>query len=1245
MASSLPRPGVEVVQEFASASPTIVTPTLVPCNVAPFFEVIEALDSDGTLNDDAKLTSSYEQLELSIAQSSFPSPRDNIDEVNVLEDTIRVFFEFGGDLIELSQESAFLTSWLDPDYATKPYIEGNDIALPSTTSGVEPGTGYDLDGRTLIIALDSHTSLSDSEFQAKTNLPTSANVTITFAAPTAGGNLSLDDVIEQINAVLPGVASRSTVVNGDVLRLSSTAFGAKASVVVRYNGTANSGTDRLGFDVTYDTLAVGSGFYAEDDSDSDTTSPRLKIYGGSKQVLHNVYPGTAQTTSTAPFIAANVEAGDTIVADGINIGDVLEVESDQLTMEIEQNLISEDNAFAPRRVLALANNLEYPAPDSSEAAILTGTRQTAAATPAYVVSDTAPEAGGAGTVGIGPAESVDLNVVVDGVAEATYTVSSGTGWDTLEDIRDGINNSPDVLVEAYYANQFGDEVSSTYYTANPTLCYLGIRTKADNTGSGAGVTVVSSTVFSNLGFTTLPKGDVGENIRFTPGDPAIKTSNLWTGLAGARVVSETIVYDVVVQGAAPITETIAWGAAHPNDAAGLAAAIADWNTKALYTEAYESNGSGVETTGGGYMSFRTRGENVGSTASVKVTATDTGGGPAFVVDATAIAGGDGDLDGKTFKWSIDNNPKVNFVIFVADEDDGGVSLQQVLDKINGETPGVAAADSNSPPFLELESNKVGEASQILVGDGDANTASPYLGIGFEDDDEDTGNGRPAPDLAIGLSGEAILQGQLLYDPLTGIPYNPGFAPIVVAYKGLRLDLSPDAQDPSLLVIDDVTTLEAAADPISTDNPGALMTFLSLINAPSVSVAAIGVPEVSADAPDGTPLGYAKCAEFLENEEVYAIATASQLPTVHQTFLTHVDSMSEPEQKGERIYFFNPVMPDRANPTLVASGTDCNSTATPNEVTLDVNIAPALIALGIDPNSDINPATGEIENEVYLDIAGDDKMYLVKSVTAGTIVSLRTSFSTGDGNDDSFFSTTAIGSVISDDWTVKVRGAELVISGTTSIDRNAVAETVQGAASAYGNRRAYYVFPDQVGINVSGLEQVVAGYYASACIVGMVGEQPPQQGFTNFPITGLTRVVGSNDLFTNGQLDVMAAGGVYILVQDVQNAPVICRHQLSTDLTSIETRELSITKVVDYTAKFMRAGLRNFIGRSNITQPFLDQLSTVVSGQLDFLISNGVLIGADINNIIQDADEPDTILIDVTLDVPFPCNYIRLTLVI
>lgn len=1208
MATELPRPGVEVVQEFASASPTIVTPTLVPCVIAPFFEVIEALKSDGTTNPDAKLPTLYEQLEQTILQSSFPSPRDNIDEVDVLEDSIRVFFEFGGALRELSRTSGFLTNYLDPTIATQPYVVG------TTTEGSTTG-GYDVDGRTLILLLDNHTELPPTAG----SLPTARNVSLTFSAATPGGRLTLDEIVEQINALVPGLASRSVSGSAGVLKLTSTRFGAGASVVVRKAGSANTGTDRLGFSAADDSIAVGSGFYAVDDGDGDTTSPRLKIYAGNVQgTVGSLGAGVIVPPS---FLDSTIEIGDDLVADGLAIGQVAAVESDLLTMEVEQKLISQDAKFAPRRVWVEANSLVYPAPSASEAATLTGSVAAVAASAAFVV----PQGVFVGTAS--PSESISVNVVVAGVAQPTETVSSGAGnWVALAGTVTNINSQA-TLFEAYLSNDVGDEVATALAT------HLGFRVRPTNKGSGGALTIASSTVAAALGFSSLPLGDVGEDIRFRPGTPAIKTSAV---AFTARTMGNTVIFTPTVGGVAKSAETIIWAAAH----ATLAAAIADWNLQSKYTEAYKSTVAGVESPTGTYLSFRTRGENVGTNAKVQVTGgTDT---PAFfTVDVAAIPGTAADLNGKTFAWSVDQNPKVWTVTLQKDQDDNGTSLQSVIDKINVLTPSIAEESSGSPPALMLTSNKVGEASKLVIGSGTANTI-----LGFTPAQSDVGNGRPAPDLAIDGNGSAVIQSQILRDGLTGIPFNPGFAPIIISYKGLRLDLSPEADNPALLTINDISTLESAADPISTDNPGALMAYLALLNAPSTTVAAIGVPEVSADAPDGTPLGYAKCAEFLENEEVYALATASQISTVHQTFLTHVNVMSEPEQKGERIYFFNPPAPVRANPTLLGSGTDLNTTATANECTVEINLAPALIAAGIDPNLDINPTSGPIVNEVYLDIGDNDKYYLVQKVTAGTTVTLRTTFVAGDGNDDSFFSTTAFPTtVVSDDWTVAIRGEPLLIPGTTKPDRNAIAETIQASAQAYGFRRGFYVFPDQCAINVTGLEQVVAGYYATACIVGMVGQLPPQQGFTNYPITGLTRPVGSNDLFTNKQMNVMAAGGVYILVQDAQGAPVICRHQLSTDTTSIETRELSITKVVDFTAKFMRAGLRNFIGRSNITQGFLDNLSTVVQGQLNFLIEGGVLIGADINNLIQDADAPDTVLIDVTLDVPFPANYLRLTLIV
>ena len=211
------------------------------------------------------------------------------------------------------------------------------------------------------------------------------------------------------------------------------------------------------------------------------------------------------------------------------------------------------------------------------------------------------------------------------------------------------------------------------------------------------------------------------------------------------------------------------------------------------------------------------------------------------------------------------------------------------------------------------------------------------------------------------------------------------------------------------------------------------------------------------------------------------------------------------------------------------------------------------------------------------------------------------------------------------------------------DLDGIVDAVAGAATAYGDRRVYYLFPDTVEATLDEGDVTIPAYYFGAATCGMVGQLLPQQGFTNYPVAGFTGVSGSNDTFTEAHLNEIAGGGVYTIIQDVDGAPLISRHQLSTLVTTIETRELSITKAVDYVAKTMRAAVRNYIGIYNITPQFLDTLTAVVEGVLDFLQQAGVLTGKALNSIVQDTTNPDTVLIDVTLDVPYPCNYIRIQL--
>ena len=231
------------------------------------------------------------------------------------------------------------------------------------------------------------------------------------------------------------------------------------------------------------------------------------------------------------------------------------------------------------------------------------------------------------------------------------------------------------------------------------------------------------------------------------------------------------------------------------------------------------------------------------------------------------------------------------------------------------------------------------------------------------------------------------------------------------------------------------------------------------------------------------------------------------------------------------------------------------------------------------------------------------------------------------------------------WGLYQEGASLMAPDGT-LDKNAMSDIIRAKAESYNNRRVVSVHPDNVATEIGGIEQTIPGFYMCAALATVIGVTPPQQSMTNFPISGFTKIPRyANEFFTKSQMNKMAAGGVFQMVQDAPGAPIYCRHQLTTNVSSIQTRELSITVIVDYAAKFIRAGLRPFIGIYNITPTFIDMISTILQAQLEFLKNKGAILSGSIVSIAQDEDAPDSLVVDVLLNVPYPCNYIHLTLVV
>lgn len=794
----------------------------------------------------------------------------------------------------------------------------------------------------------------------------------------------------------------------------------------------------------------------------------------------------------------------------------------------------------------------------------------------------------------------DAAVVTGNVSLAGLTLPADITTNTLTIVVNG--GSTQTVTFANPANpaailsQINGQLTGA--TATQSGNFLRLTTTGDaGFGSAASITVTGGTAAATLGVNGLT--DTGESIQAVDdGDGDSLTALIrfplenWTTAASAAVVTASTTSGFPANGTTLILsdgqqqQTVVF-----QSAVNIAAIISQINA-VVGTAA----GGRITASDGGAGALRLTHSLSGTDSVIKIV-----GGTAL---ATLDGGGTPTLVVGTYRGSP-NVPVVGDELWI----DG-----ELYANVAQVTPGSVVTDLRIDRLVPVSVN-VGRTFYLIAkGLPAAN--------------------RPTADLVIDTAGRVVLKQEQLRD-VAGNP-TAVTAPIYLSYTAVRKDVTAVAAQPGLLVFDDTTQLENALSPVDASNPLALGLFFAMLNAPGIQVTGLGVDEISADAPFGTLDAFSRAASFLEGKEVYAIAPLTNDASVHQVFSTHVTVMSSPANKGERVAIINVETPTTRADTLVASGSGDRISGT----IFDTNIS-NLTALVL--NADISPiGTIPAAEGLQLDIASDDKKYSVASIS-GDQVTIRTSFSPGE-NDDGYYATTNLpAGLIQEAFTISVRGAPLTIAGLPDYD--GIAETVAGVGRGYANRRLWMTFPDQVAATVNGLETVLPGFYASAAIAGMVGQNPPQQSFTRFPMTGFTKVMGSNDKFNSRQLNIMAGGGAWIIIQEAQGAPLISRFAITTDGTSIEVRTDSITKIVDFVAKFLRRALLNYIGRFNITQGFLDSLGNVIDGLGGFLIDNSILLGFNLNQIAQDTDAPDTVIVDVGLDVPYPCNFIRLTLVI
>ena len=161
----------------------------------------------------------------------------------------------------------------------------------------------------------------------------------------------------------------------------------------------------------------------------------------------------------------------------------------------------------------------------------------------------------------------------------------------------------------------------------------------------------------------------------------------------------------------------------------------------------------------------------------------------------------------------------------------------------------------------------------------------------------------------------------------------------------------------------------------------------------------------------------------------------------------------------------------------------------------------------------------------------------------------------------------------------------------------------------------------------------------------------QQGFTNIGVAGITDLKHSNFYFAKADINNMAGSGTAIFVQDSQGGTPYCRHELTTDMSVLEYREMLCVKNWDFLSYFYYDKLKSFIGSWNITDDSINTVRrTLVAGSELLKAQKQPKIGAPllsykINSLAQDANNKDNLNAYMTVSIVYPMNYVNLHLVI
>lgn len=441
------------------------------------------------------------------------------------------------------------------------------------------------------------------------------------------------------------------------------------------------------------------------------------------------------------------------------------------------------------------------------------------------------------------------------------------------------------------------------------------------------------------------------------------------------------------------------------------------------------------------------------------------------------------------------------------------------------------------------------------------------------------------------------------------------ATVYLSYRALRRDIAND-----FLTITSQSNAEATIGSVNINNP---MSVAASLIASAVSDMSYRILPIETDDANG----YRQALDILStNEDIYVIVPLTNDKDVVSAYASHCTTLSEPEKSKWRIMYASQEMPSTKvmveinDGQLVKGSTEneCYIKDTANGMFVTNNAR-------VTDFVDIYNASNSYQYSLQILEVLNESV-----VTCSTTKWMRTS----EGYSE-----------LEDKVTVSTQEA-VKYEVVRVLDTQGVAEAVSGIADSFKNKRLRLVYPDTIMLNINSVSEMVPSYYLCVTLGAMRAGYPPHQGFSTIGLSGISRVLRANNMFSDDQLADMAGNGVFWVVQDTPEELPYVLYQTTTDNTQLETAEDSCVAVVDYASRYLKINLKKVLGRYNVNTISVNYVKTVINSVLDDMTSTSyqyigpILTGAELLSV---ETEGDKIKPTVHIEIPYPVNGVDVTL--